>query len=302
MKKIIFPVLIASLLFVSKPAFSVVTTLSATSGTGFPVSDLIQMPQIVESVAKNISLYMEKINQYRRAMDTLERIGDKISGGDYMGLYQEIFDSNDFINYQQVLGEALGAYSRLTDVAGLKNMVIQKMMFSVSGLDNLIPVAERLRLSKDNLRKTAEDIYALAMTSQVQSAQKDEQVQEDLLQQVSKAKTVNEKLSVLGAVGLADLNEMNEVARLHAERLKMKVASAIYKTANTEPETEDEEENLAEAYEETKQMNEERDEKVEKKLSEVMQTKQQLQQNATVSSTTTASDQKIEQESQEGAQ
>ena len=43
-------------------------------------------------------------------------------------------------------------------------------------------------------------------------------------------------------------------------------------------------------------------EKVEKKLSEVMQTKQQLQQNAAVSSTTTASDQKIEQESQEGAQ
>lgn len=302
MKKIIFPVLIASLLFVSKPAFSVVTTLSGSPGPGFPVSDLIQMPQIVESVAKNIALYMEKINQYRRAMDTLERIGDKMSGNDYMGLYQDIFDSDDFINYQQVFGEALGPYSRLTDVAGLKNMVIQKMMFSVSGLDNLIPVAERLRLSKDNLRKTAEDVYALAMTSQVQSAQKDEQMQEDLLQQVSKAKTVNEKLSVLGAVGVADLNEMNEVARLHAERLKMKVASAIYKTANTEPETEDEEENLAEAYEETEKMNEERDEKIEKKLSEVMQTKQQLQQNAAVSSTTTASDQKIEQESQEGAQ
>ena len=65
MKKIIFPVLIASLLFVSKPAFSVVTTLSATPGTGFPVSDLLQIPQIVESVAKNIALYQAVYQKHR---------------------------------------------------------------------------------------------------------------------------------------------------------------------------------------------------------------------------------------------
>ena len=71
MKKIIFPVLIASLLFVSKPAFSVVTTLSGSPGPGFPVSDLIQMPQIVESVAKNIALYIEKINQKKKVFQRI---------------------------------------------------------------------------------------------------------------------------------------------------------------------------------------------------------------------------------------